>query len=159
MWTIPTVENAATWFNAKTVTRHLDVVDRQAASIVDTRTADGSTVRFYNADGFEFMTLKSDDVSTRFDSLFGEKLVGARHAEDGRLYAILKDGDRTREETVGLFPFVDVQVGPGCEFGRRITAVAVEYGPADVTVSLVASFAELVTATRPYSESEADYLL
>ena len=26
------------------------------------------------------MTLKSDDVSTRFDSLFGEKLVGTRHA-------------------------------------------------------------------------------
>lgn len=93
MRTMPTVENAATWFNAKTVTHHLDVVD--------TRTAEGSTVRFYNACGF--------------DSLFGEKLVGARHAEDGRLYAIRKDGDSTREE--------------------------------------------LVTATRPYSEDEADYLL
>lgn len=159
MRTMPTVENAATWFDAKTVTHHLDVVDRQAASIVDTRTAEGSIVRFYNADGFEFMTLTSDDVSTRFDSLFGEKLVGARHAEDGRLYAILKDGDSIREEPVDLFPFVDVQVGPNCEFGRRITAVAVEYGPADVTVSLVAPFADLVTATRPYSEDEADYLL
>ena len=156
---MPTVENAATWFDAKTVTHHLDVVDRQTASIVDTRTAEGSTVRFYNADGFEFMTLKSDSVSTRFDSLFGEKLVGARHAEDGRLYAILKDDDRTREEPVDLFPFVDVQVGSNCEFGRRITAVAVEYGPADVTVSLIAPFAELVTAARPYSEDEADYLL
>ena len=40
----------------------------------------GSTVRVYNAGGFEFMALKSDDVSMRFDSLFGEKLVGARHA-------------------------------------------------------------------------------
>lgn len=130
MGTMPTVENAATWFNAKTVTHHLDVVD--------TRTAEGSTVRFYNACGFEFMTLKSDDVSTRFDSLFGEKLVGARHAEDG---------DSTREEPVGLFPFVDVQVGPTCKFGRRITAVDVEYSPADVT------------ATRTYSEDEADYLL
>lgn len=159
METTPTIENAATWFNAKTVTQHLDVVDRQAASIVDTRTDEGSTVRFYNADGFEFMTLKSDSVSTRFASLFGEKLVGARHAEDGRLYAILKDDDRTREEPVGLFPFVDVQVGPNCEFGHRITAVAVEYGPAAVTVSLIAPFAELVTATRPYSESEADFLL
>lgn len=77
MRTMPTVENAATWFNAKTVTHHLDVVD--------TRTAEGSTVRFYNACGFEFMTLKSDDVSTRFDSLFGEKLVGARHAEADHL--------------------------------------------------------------------------
>ena len=161
MGIMPTVENAAVWFNAKTVTHHLDVVDRQAASIVDTRTAEGSTVRFYNADGFEFMTLKSDDVSTRFDLLFGEKLVGTRHAEDGRLYAVLKDDDddRTREEPVDLFPFADVQVGPNCEFGRRITAVAVEYGPAYVTVSLIASFAELVTATRPYTEDEADYLL
>lgn len=159
MKTTPTVENAVTWFNAKTVGHHLDVVDRQTASIVDTRTAEGSIVRFYNADGFEFMTLKSDDVSTRFEPLFGEKLVGTRHADDGRLYAILKDGDSTREEPVGLFPFADVQVGPNCEFGRRITAVVVEYGPATVTVSLIAPFAELVTATRPYSEDEADYLL
>lgn len=118
---MPTVENAAIWFNAKTVTHHLDVVD--------TCTADGSTARFYNACGSEFMTLKSDDVSTRFDSLFGEKLVGARHAEDGRLYAILKDDDCTREETVGLFPFADVQVGPTCKFGRRITAVNVGVRP------------------------------
>lgn len=159
MKSIPTVENAATWFNAKTVTHHLDVVDRQAASIVDTRTVEGSTVRFYNADGFELMTLKSDNVSVRFDSLFGRKLVGTRHAEDGRLYAILKDGDSTREEPVDLFPFADVQVGPNCEFGRRITEVVVEYGPADVTVSLAASFAGLVTATRSYSESEAYWLL
>lgn len=155
----PTVENAATWFNAKTVTHHLDVVDRQAASIVDTHTVEGSTVRFYNADGFEFMTLKSDNVSVRFGSLFGRKLVGTRHAEDGRLYAILKDGYSTHEEAVDLFPFADVQVDPNCKFWRRITAVAVEYGPADVAVSLVAPFATLVTATRPYSESEADWLL
>lgn len=155
----PTVENAVTWFNAHTVTHHLDVVDRQVASIVDTRTVEGSIVRIYNAAGFEFMTLKSDSVSTRFDSLFGEKLVGTRHAEDGRLYAILEDDDCTREEPVDFSPFEDVQVGPNCEFGRRISAVAVEYGPATVTVSLVAPFAELVTATRPYSESEADFLL
>ena len=70
------------------------------------------------------MTLTSDHVSKQFQALFGEKLVGARHAEDGRLYAILKDGDLTREEAVGLFPS-----------------------------------AELVTATRPYSEGEADWLL
>lgn len=155
----PTVENAATWFNAKTVTHHFDVVDRQAASIVDTRNSEGSTVRFYNADGIEFMTLTSDEESTQFDSLFGEKLMGVRHAEDGRLYATLKDGDSIREEPVDSFPFVDVQEGPNSQFGRRITAVTVEYGPADVTVSLVAPFAELVTATRPYSESEADWVL
>lgn len=160
METTPAVENLVTWFNAHTVTYHLDaVIDSTAASIVDTRTAEGSTVRIYNADGFEFMTLKSDTVSTQFDSLFGEKLVGARHAEDGRLYAILKDGDDIHEEPVGLFPFADVRVGPNYEFGRRITAVVVEYGPADVTVSLVAPFAEPVTASRPYSESEADWLL
>lgn len=159
MKSMPTVENAATWFNAKTATHHLDVVDRQAASIVDTRTAEGSIVRFYNADGFEFMTLKSDNASTRFEPLFGEKLVGTRHTEDGRLYAILKDGDSVHEEPVDLFPFADVQVGSGCELGRRITAVTVEYGPADVTVSLIAPFAELVSATRPYTEDEADYLL
>ena len=159
MNTTPTTENAAAWFNARTVADRLDVVDRVAVSIVDTRTVEGSTVRFYNADGFEFMTLKSDDVSTRFGALFGEKLVGTRHAEDGRLYAILEDGDSTREESVDVFPFVDVQVGPGFKVEQRISAVAVEYGPSEVTVSLVAPFAKLVTATRPYSESEADWLL
>ena len=107
----------------------------------------GLDCAFYNADGFE--------------PLFGGKLVGSRHAEDGRLYAILKDDDddRTREEPVDLFPFADVQVGPNSQFGRRITAVAVEYGPAAVTVNLIVPFAELVTGTRPYSEDEADYLL
>lgn len=159
METTPAVGDAVVWFGAHTITHHLDVVDRQAVSIVDTRTVEGSTVRFYNANGFEFMTLTSDNVSTQFESLLDEKLVGTRHAEDGRLYAILKDGDRIREEPVDLFPFTDVQVGPNCEFGRRITAVAVEYGPAYVTVSLVAPFAGLVTATRPYAESEADWLL
>lgn len=124
METTLAVENVVTWFNAHTVTHRLDVVDRQVASIVDTRTVEFSTVRVYNAAGFEIMTLRSNSVSTRFDSLIGEKLVGTRHAEDGRLYAILKDDDCTREEPVGLFPF-----------------------------------AELVTATRPYSESEADFLL
>ena len=159
METAPAVENAVAWFGEHTVTHHLDVVDRVAVSIVNTLTAEGSTVRFYNANGYEFMTLKSDDVSKRFESLLDERLVGTRHAEDGRLYAVLKDGDRTREEPVDLFPFADVQVGPNCEFGRRITAVVVEYGPAYVTVSLVAPFAELVTAPRAYSESEADWLL
>ena len=158
METTLAIENVGTWFNSHTVTHHLDVVDRQVASIVDTRTAENSTVRVYNAAGFEIMTLRSNSVSTRFDSLIGEKLVGTRHAEDGLLYAILKDGDSTRED---LFPFADVQVGPNCEFGRRITAVAVavEYGPAAVTVSLIVPFTEIVTATRAYTESEADWLL
>lgn len=159
METTPTVDQVVDYFSAHTVTHHLDVVDRQTASIIDTRTAGGSTVRVYNAAGFEIMTLRSNSVSTWFDSLFGEKLVGTRHAEDGRLYAILKDDDCTREEPVDIFPFADVQVGPDCEFGRRITAVVVEYGPGAVTVRLMAPFAELVMATRPYSEGEADSLL
>ena len=41
---------------------------------------------------------------------------------------------------MGLFPFADVQVGPNCEFGRRITAVDIH-------------------TARPYSEDEADWLL
>lgn len=96
MDTTPTVGNAVAWFGAHTVTHRLDVVDRVAASIVNTLTAEGQTVLFYNANGYEFMTLKSDDVSKRFEPLFDEGLVGTRHSEDGRLYAILKDGDRTR---------------------------------------------------------------
>ena len=158
MNTTPTIENAVTWFNANTATYHFDVVDRVAASIVETCTFEGSTVRFYNADGDEFMTLTSDNASTQFDSFFGEKLAGVRHAEDGRLYAILKDGNRTREEAVGLLPFAEVQVGSDYEFGRRITAVVVEYRPADVAVSLAVPFGKPVTAIRAYSESEADWL-
>lgn len=38
MKSTPTIENASTWFNAKTVTHNLDV-DHQAVD-VDTRTAD-----------------------------------------------------------------------------------------------------------------------
>lgn len=90
-----------------------------------------------------------ENIVTRFDAhTVTHRLdVVDRHAEDGRLYAILKDDDCTREEPVDVVPFADVQVGPNCEFGRRIAAVAVEYGPATVTV------------TRPYSEGEADGLL
>lgn len=107
------IGNAVAWFGAHTAST-------------------SSTVRFYNANGYGFMVLKSGDVSKRFESLFDERLVGTCHAEDGRLYAILKDDDCTREEPVGFFPFADVQVGSNCEFGRRISAVAVavEYGPA-----------------------------
>lgn len=57
------------------------------------------------------------------------KLMGVRHAEDGRLYAILSDPDPDKEEPVDVFPFAEVQVGPDCKFGRRISAVALEYGP------------------------------
>ena len=54
MDTTPAVDNAVAWFGAHTVAHRLDVVDRATASIVDALTAEGSTVRFYNANGCEF---------------------------------------------------------------------------------------------------------
>lgn len=68
----------------------MDVKDRVAASIVDVRSGEGSTVRFYNAAEEEFMKVRTNRVSERFQPLFDEKLLGVRHAEDGRLYAILE---------------------------------------------------------------------
>lgn len=166
MKTTPTADRAVDYFDAHTVELYPDVRDRVAHTIIDIRSGEGSTVRFYNADEEEFMKLRSASVSKQFQPLFYEKLMGVRHAEDGRLYAILADPDpdkeesgATYEEPVGVFPFADVQVGPDCEFGRRISAVAVEYGPAAVTVSLMAPFAEMVQATRPYSDGEMDGLL
>ena len=161
METTPSIDKAAAFFDAHTVELSLDIKDRVAALIIDIRSGEGSTVRFYNAAEEEFMKVRTDRVSKLYQPLFDEKLVGVRHAEDGRLYAILADpdGKGTYEKPVGSLPFADVQVGPDCEFGRHITAVAVEYGPAAVTVSLMAPFAELVTATRPYTDGEADELL
>lgn len=165
METTPAIDKAVDFFNAHTVELYPDVRDRVAHTIIDIRSGEGSTVRFFNPAEEEFMKLRTDRVSKRFESLFDEKLMGVRHAEDGRLYAILKDpdsdkgGSGTHEEPVDVFPFADVQVGPDCEFGRRISAVAVEYGPAAVTVSLMAPFAEMVMATRPYADGEADELL
>ena len=161
METTPAIDKAIDFFEAHTVELGVDVRDRTAASIIDVRSGEGSTVRFYNVAEEEFMKLRSDRVSKRFQPLFDEKLRGVRHAEDGRLYAILEalDGKGTYEEPVDVLPFADVQVGPDCEFGRRISAVAVEYAQTAVTVSLVAPFADMVTATRPYAEGEADGLL
>lgn len=162
METTPTVDRAVDFFNAHTVELYPDVRDRVAHTVIDIRSGEGSTVRFYNSAEEELMKLRTDSVGKRFQPLFDEKLVGVRHAEDGRLYAILADSDpdkATYEEPVDVFPFADVQVGPDCEFGRRITAVAVEYGPAAVTVSLMAPFAEMVQATRPYADGEMDGLL
>ena len=163
METTPTIDKVISFFNAHTVELGVDVRDRVAASIIDVRSGEGSTVRFYNAADEEFMKLRSDRTCDFFEPLFDEKLRGVRHAEDGRLYAIIENTDdeesKTREVPVDVFPFADVQVGPDCEFGRCISAVAVEYGPAVVTVSLVAPFAEMVIATRPYADGEADGLL
>ena len=164
METTPTVDQAVDYFNAHTVELYPDARDRVAHTIIDIRSSDGSTVRFYNSAEEEFMKLRSATVSKQFQPLFHEKLLGVRHAEDGRLYATLADPDKeeigsTYEEPVGVFPFAEVQVGPDCEFGLRISAVAVEYGPAAVMVSLMAPFAEMVQATRPYADGEMDELL
>lgn len=166
MKTTPTIDRAVDYFGAYTVELYPDMRDRVSHTIIDIRSGEGSTVRFFNSAELEFMKLRTDKVSELFQPLFDEKLMGVRHAEDGRLYAILADSDpdkeksgATYEEPVDAFPFADVQVGPDCEFGRRITAVAVEYGPAAVTVSLMAPFAEMVQATRPYADGEMDGLL
>lgn len=165
METTPAIDKAVDFFDACTVELYPDVRDRVAHKITDIRSGEGSTVRFYNAAEEEFMKARTNRVSKRFQPLFDEKLMGVRHAENGWLYAIIEnmdkdadEGNKTREVPVGAFPFADVQVGPDCEFGRRISAVAVEYGPVAVTVSLMAPFAEMVTATRPYADSEADEL-
>lgn len=127
METTPTVDQAVDYFNAYTVALYPDVRDRVAHTIIDIRSSDGSTVRFYNSAEEEFMKLRNDRVSKRFQPLFHEKLMGVRHAEDGRLYAILADSDPDKaayEEPVDVFPF-----------------------------------AEMVQATRPYTDGEMDGLL
>lgn len=165
METTPAIDKVVDFFNAHTVELGVDVKDRVADAIIDICSGEGSTVRFYNAAEEEFMSARTDRVSSLYQPLFDEKLMGVRHAEDGRLYAIIENTDKdadeenkTREVPVGALPFADVQVGPGCEFGRRISAVAVEYGPAAVTVILMAPFSEMVTATRPYVDGEDDEL-
>ena len=52
-------------------------------NVVDARTAENSTVRVYNAAGFEIVPSRSNSASTRFDSLIGGKPGGVRHAEYG----------------------------------------------------------------------------
>lgn len=148
METTPAIDTVVDFFNAHTVDLYPDVRDRVAHTIIDIRSGDGSTVRFYNAAEVEFMKARTDRVSKRFQPLFGEKLMGVRHAENGRLYAIIEntdndadEGNKTREVSVDAHPFADVQVGP-----------------AAVTVSLMAPFAEMVMATRPYTDSEVDEL-
>lgn len=166
METTPAINKVVDFFDAYTVELYPDARDRVAHTIIDICSGEGSTVRFYNAAEEEFMKVRTDRVSKLYQQLFYEKLIGVRHAEDGRLYAIIENtdkdadgGSKTREVPVGLLPFADVQVGPDCEFGRRISAVAVEYGPAAVTVSLMAPFAEMVMAARPYADGEVDELL
>jgi len=139
METTPAVD----YFSAYTVELYPDVRDGVAHTITDIRSGEGSTVRFYNSAEEEFVKLRTDRVSKRFQPSFDGKLRGVRHAEDGRLYAIPADPDEaTHEEPVDVFPFADVQAGP-----------------AAATVSSTAPFAETVRAARPYADSEMDGLL
>lgn len=50
------------------------------------------------------MKLRTASVSKQFQPLFHEKLAGVRHAEDGRLYAILSDPDPDKEESGAMYP-------------------------------------------------------
>lgn len=93
METTPAIDRAVDYFSAYTVELYPDVQDRVAHTIIDIRSGEGSTVRFYNSAEEEFMKLRTDRVSKQFQPLFDEKLMGVRHAEDGRLYAILADSD------------------------------------------------------------------
>lgn len=131
METAPTIDTAVGFFDAHTVELYPDVRDRVAHTVIDIRSGDGSTVRFYNAMEEEFMKARTDRVSKLYRPLFDEKPMGVRHAENGRLYAIIENTDndadeenKTREVPVGAHPF-----------------------------------AEMVMATRPYTDGEADGLL
>lgn len=148
MRTMPTVENAAPWFNAKTVTHHLDVVNRQTASMVDTRTAEGSTVRFYNACGDEFMTLKSDDVSTRFGLILDHEVEKVTVSSQPAGLCVSFVVSRWFEEgldkaSIALSPAASV------ELKSEIGAVSV-IEETDTTSDVITSFYEDETSDEPW---------
>ena len=98
METTPAIDKAVDFFDAHTVELYPDVRDRVAHTIIDICSGDGSTVRFYNAAGEEFMKARTDRVSKQFQPLFDEKLMGVRHAENGGLYAIIENTDDDADE-------------------------------------------------------------
>lgn len=148
MGTMPTVENAATWFNAETVTHHLDVVDRQTASIVDTRTAEGSTVRFYNACGFEFMTLKSDDVSTRFGLILDHEVEKVTVSSQPAGLCVSFVVSRWFEEGLDKVSIV-LSPAASVELKSEIGAVSV-IEENDTTSDVITSFYEDETSDEPW---------
>ena len=148
MRTMPTVENAATLFNAKTVTHHLDVVDRQTASIVDTRTAEGSTVRFYNACGFEFMTLKSDDVSTRFGLIMDHEVEKVTVSSQPAGLCVSFVVSRWLEEGLDKKSIV-LSPAASVELKSEIGAVSV-IEETDTTSDMITSFYEDETSDEPW---------
>lgn len=148
MRTMPTVENAATWFNAKTVAHHLDGVDRQTASIVDTRTAEGSTVRFYNACGFEFMTLKSDDVSTRFGLVLDHEVKKVTVSSQPAGLCVSFVVSRWFEEGLDKISIV-LSPAASVELKSEIGAVSV-IEETDTTSDVITSFYEDETSDEPW---------
>ena len=82
MRTTPTIDQVVNFFDAHTVELYPDVRDRVAYTVIDIRSSDGSTVRFYNAAEEEFMKLRTAGVSKRFQPLFHEKLRGVRRFHD-----------------------------------------------------------------------------
>ena len=137
---MPTVENAASWFNAKTVTHHLDVVD--------TCTADGSTVRFYNACGFEFMTLKSDDVSTRFGLILDHEVEKVTVSSQPAGLCVSFVVSRWFEEGLDKVSIV-LSPAASVELKSEIGAVSV-IEETDTTSDVVTSFYEDETSDEPW---------
>mgnify|MGYP000929112122 CR=1 FL=1 len=140
MRTMPTVENAASWFNAKTVTHHLDVVD--------TCTADGSTVRFYNACGFEFMTLKSDDVSTRFGLILDHEVEKVTVSSQPAGLCVSFVVSRWFEEGLDKVSIV-LSPAASVELKSEIGAVSV-IEETDTTSDVITSFYEDETSDEPW---------
>nr|DAW01671.1 MAG TPA: hypothetical protein [Caudoviricetes sp.] len=137
---MPTVENAASWFNAKTVTHHLDVVD--------TCTADGSTVRFYNACGFEFMTLKSDDVSTRFGLILDHEVEKVTVSSQPAGLCVSFVVSRWFEEGLDKVSIV-LSPAASVELKSEIGAVSV-IEETDTTSDVITSFYEDETSDEPW---------
>lgn len=134
MRTMTAVENAATWFNAKTVTRHLDVVD--------TRTAEGSTVRF------DFMTLKSDDVSTRFGLILDHEVEKVTVSSQTAGLCVSFVVSRWFEEGLDKVSIV-LSPAASVELKSEIGAVSV-IEETDTTSDVITSFYEDETSDEPW---------
>lgn len=87
METTPTIDQAADFFDAHTVELYPDVRDRAVHTVIDIRSGDGSTVRFFNAAEEEFMALRSAGVSLM--ASFDEMVQATRPYTDGEMDGLL----------------------------------------------------------------------
>lgn len=74
-----------------------------------------------------------ENAATWFNALVDEKLAGVRHAEDGRLYATLKDGDRRRAGGLELrvrAPYNDDNPEPCAKRKEIKSMIGTKYTPA-----------------------------